>query len=88
MVVEGVSNDTKGTKKNLVFNTCGAVCCRKMVVEGVSNDTKDTKKYLVFNTCGAVCCRRMVVGGVSNDTKDRNISEKRKLKIANSYPSD
>ena len=48
MVVEGVSNDTKGTKKNLVFNTCGAVCYRKMVVEGVSNDTKYTKKELSF----------------------------------------
>ena len=43
MVAEDVSNDTKDTKKKLVFITWGVVCCRKMVVEDVSNDTKDTK---------------------------------------------
>ena len=40
IIVEGVSNDTKDTKKKLVFNTWGVVCCTMIIVEGVSNDTK------------------------------------------------
>ena len=64
-----MSNDTKDTKKKLVFNTWGVVCCKKIVVEDVSNDTKDTGKKLVFITWGVVCCTMIIVEGVSNDTK-------------------